>query len=390
MLIAQKLSRKYRCIGCVVAIHMYFLKYQSCRMLSSKVDGDFETAKQRLNTLKQEPGNDVKLQIYALFKQATIGANNTKRPGTFNFVGQAKWNAWNDLGPMSKDEAKEEYVKIVKDLSDAEGEAEEEVGDVSSSTDYQNLIVTKQNNYTKIVLNRPTKKNALTREMYEEIIVALNEAGKDDTAVTVMTGAGDYYCSGNDLGNFMVIKPEEMHQVAKESGDLLRRYVNAYIDFPKPLVAAINGPAIGVSVTALGLFDLVLASENATFSTPFSRLGQSPEGCSSYTFPKIMGHAKACDMMLFNNKLTATEAKECGLVTKIFPKESFETDVMSQVEAIAKLPVKSLIYSKALMRDPELDLLHKVNEAECDRLVERWPSEDCINAIMKFFQEKNK
>nr|XP_002126596.1 enoyl-CoA delta isomerase 2, mitochondrial isoform X2 [Ciona intestinalis] len=359
-------------------------------MLSSKVDGDFETAKQRLNTLKQEPGNDVKLQIYALFKQATIGANNTKRPGTFNFVGQAKWNAWNDLGPMSKDEAKEEYVKIVKDLSDAEGEAEEEVGDVSSSTDYQNLIVTKQNNYTKIVLNRPTKKNALTREMYEEIIVALNEAGKDDTAVTVMTGAGDYYCSGNDLGNFMVIKPEEMHQVAKESGDLLRRYVNAYIDFPKPLVAAINGPAIGVSVTALGLFDLVLASENATFSTPFSRLGQSPEGCSSYTFPKIMGHAKACDMMLFNNKLTATEAKECGLVTKIFPKESFETDVMSQVEAIAKLPVKSLIYSKALMRDPELDLLHKVNEAECDRLVERWPSEDCINAIMKFFQEKNK
>nr|XP_009858013.1 enoyl-CoA delta isomerase 2, mitochondrial isoform X1 [Ciona intestinalis]XP_026689625.1 enoyl-CoA delta isomerase 2, mitochondrial isoform X1 [Ciona intestinalis] len=369
------------------------LKNQSIRavrMLSSKVDGDFETAKQRLNTLKQEPGNDVKLQIYALFKQATIGANNTKRPGTFNFVGQAKWNAWNDLGPMSKDEAKEEYVKIVKDLSDAEGEAEEEVGDVSSSTDYQNLIVTKQNNYTKIVLNRPTKKNALTREMYEEIIVALNEAGKDDTAVTVMTGAGDYYCSGNDLGNFMVIKPEEMHQVAKESGDLLRRYVNAYIDFPKPLVAAINGPAIGVSVTALGLFDLVLASENATFSTPFSRLGQSPEGCSSYTFPKIMGHAKACDMMLFNNKLTATEAKECGLVTKIFPKESFETDVMSQVEAIAKLPVKSLIYSKALMRDPELDLLHKVNEAECDRLVERWPSEDCINAIMKFFQEKNK
>ncbi|XP_078482837.1 enoyl-CoA delta isomerase 2 [Ciona intestinalis] len=369
------------------------LKNQSIRtvrMLSSKVDGDFETAKQRLNTLKQEPGNDVKLQIYALFKQATLGANNTKKPGTFNFVGQAKWNAWNDLGPMSQDEAKAGYVKIVKDLSDAEGEAEEEVEDVPSSTDYQNLIVTKQNNYTKIVLNRPTKKNALTREMYEEIIVALNEAGKDDTAVTVMTGAGDYYCSGNDLGNFMVIKPEEMHEVAKESGDLLRRYVNAYIDFPKPLVAAINGPAIGVSVTALGLFDLVLASEKATFSTPFSRLGQSPEGCSSYTFPKIMGHAKACDMMLFNNKLTATEAKECGLVTKIFPKESFETDVMSQVEEIAKLPVKSLIYSKALMRDPELDLLHKVNEAECDRLVERWPSEDCINAIMKFFQEKNK
>uniref|UniRef100_H2YAS2 ACB domain-containing protein n=1 Tax=Ciona savignyi TaxID=51511 RepID=H2YAS2_CIOSA len=359
------------------------------RMLSSKIDGDFEAAKQRLNTLKNEPGNDVKLQIYALFKQATIGANNTTKPGTFNFVGQAKWNAWNGLGSMSQDEAKEAYVKLIQGMADAEGGDEmETVG--AASSDYKNLIVTKQNNFTKIVLNRPTKKNALTREMYEEIIVALTEAGKDETAVTVITGAGDYYCSGNDLGNFMTIKPDEMHQVAKESGDLLRRYVNAYIDFPKPLIAAVNGPAIGVSVTVLGMFDLVLASESATFSTPFSRLGQSPEGCSSYTFPKIMGYAKACDMMLFNSKLNATEAKDCGLVTKILPKANFEADAMAAVEEIAKLPVKSLVYSKELMRNHEIDILHKTNEAECDRLVERWPSEDCINAVMKFFQEKNK
>jgi len=71
-----------------------------------------------------------------------------------------------------------------------------------------------------------------------------------------------------------------------------RRYVAAYVDFPKPLIAAVNGPAIGVAVTVLGLFDVVYAADNASFSTPFSRLGQSPEGCASYTFPKIMGHAK--------------------------------------------------------------------------------------------------
>ena len=356
---------------------------------SSNVDVDFEQAKETLNTLKNEPSNDIKLQIYALFKQATIGENTGKKPSAFNFVAQAKWNAWHSLGKMSMEEAKKEYAATVNRLAQSEDSSgSEEKVDISTDS-YTCLKVSKNENITKIVLNRPNRKNALTREMYEEIIVALKSAANDDSVLALITGAGDYYCSGNDLANFTEINPAQMHIMARESGDLLRRYVDAYIDFPKPLIAAVNGPAIGVAVTVLGLFDVVYACDNATFSTPFSALGQSPEGCSSYTFPKIMGHSRACEMMLFNKKLTASEAQACGLVTAVLPAENFETQIEQLVTKMAGLPKNSLVYSKSLMREYELDILRKVNQAECDRLVERWTSEDCINAIMKFFQEKS-
>jgi len=352
----------------------------------------FQTAKMTLNKLNNDPGNEIKLKMYSLFKQATEGKNTTKKPGMMNFVAQVKWSAWNDLGDMTKDEAKLAYAQIVDELAAAEGHGtqEEDVSGDGSGTTFKHLLYTEQDNYTKITLNRPAKMNALNTDMYEELIVALDTAGKNSTALTVITGAGDYYCSGNDLDNFASIPPSEMQKAAVDGGELLRRYVSAYIDFPKPLVAAINGPAIGVSVTVLGLFDMVFASTKATFSTPFSRLGQSPEGCSSYTFPKLMGHARACEMMLFNRKLNAEEGLEYGLVTKLIPHENFHSEVETSLKEMAALPVKSLVYSKALMRQDELETLHRVNVAECDRLVERWPSEDCINAIMNFFQRKQK
>jgi len=351
----------------------------------------FQTAKMTLNKLNNDPGNEVKLKMYSLFKQATEGKNTTKKPGMMNFVAQVKWSAWNDLGDMTKDEAKLAYADIVDELAAAEGHGKSEAEDTTAGgAAFKHLLYTEQDNYTKITLNRPTRKNALTTDMYEELIVALDNAGKNSTALTVITGAGDYYCSGNDLENFASIPPSEMQEAAVAGGELLRRYVAAYIDFPKPLVAAINGPAIGVSVTVLGLFDMVFASTKSTFATPFSQLGQSPEGCSSYTFPKLMGHAKACELMLFNRKLSAQEGVDCGLVTRLIPHENFNEEVETALKTMAALPVKSLVYSKALMRQDELETLHRVNKAECDRLVERWPSEDCINAIMNFFQNKQK
>uniref|UniRef100_A0A8C1VWX6 Enoyl-CoA delta isomerase 2 n=1 Tax=Cyprinus carpio TaxID=7962 RepID=A0A8C1VWX6_CYPCA len=252
-----------------------------------------------------------------------------------------------------------------------------------STKGFQTLLMSTEDNITTIQLNRPEKKNAITVEMYNELIEALDLAGKDSSVITVITGSGDYYCSGNDLNNFRKIPEGGVEKMAKDSGELLKRYVKAYIDFPKPLIGVINGPAVGVSVTLLGLFDVVYATERATFHTPFSQLGQSPEGCSSYLFPKIMGAAKASEMLLFNKKLTAVQACEVGLVTEVFPESSFQSEVWTRLRAYAKLP-------RNLIRGVEKEKLHAINDAEVERLMERWLSDECMQAIVSFFQAKSK
>ncbi|XP_068216236.1 enoyl-CoA delta isomerase 2-like [Palaemon carinicauda] len=357
--------------------------------LMSALSPEFEDAKARLGTLKEDPGNEAKLKIYALFKQSTTGAVNTKRPGMMDFVGRAKWDAWNSLGNMSQGDAQKAYIDLINSLVKEQGGPEPEA-QAESGQKYQNLLVTCEDGLRTITLNRPKKMNAITREMYDEWVAALDEAAADPkTVVTAITGAGKYYCSGNDLSNFTNIDMSKIHELAKDSGVLLERFVSAFIEFPKPLVAVVNGPAVGVSVTIMGLFDAIYSTDAATFNTPFSALGQSPEGCSSYIFPKLMGFAKASELLMFNKKLTAHQACELGLVTEVFPDATFQQEVWPKLKAYAKLPPKSLIYSKALIRDVERETLHKVNVAECDRLVERWTSEDCMNAIMNFFNRKN-
>ncbi|XP_058479879.1 enoyl-CoA delta isomerase 2, mitochondrial [Solea solea] len=349
----------------------------------------FEQAKNKLSSLQTDPGNQVKLKIYALFKQATQGPCTTPKPGMLDFVNKAKWDAWNSLGSVSQDDARQQYCDLVGSLVAAEGPSSAPAAAKAAGTTYATLLVTMEDDITTIKLNRPGKKNAITTQMYSEIIAALEQAAKDDSVITVLTGAGDFYCSGNDLNNFQ-LKDKGVEEMARDGAELLRKYVKAYIDFPKPLIAVVNGPAVGISVTLLGLFDLVYATERATFHTPFSQLGQSPEGCSSYIFPKIMGSAKASEVLLFNKKLSAVQACELGLVTEVFPDNSFQTEVWGRLRSYAKLPRNSLALSKQLIRSEEKQRLHAVNDAEVERLMERWTSDECANAIMTFFQARAK
>uniref|UniRef100_A0A1A7WR13 Enoyl-CoA delta isomerase 2 n=1 Tax=Iconisemion striatum TaxID=60296 RepID=A0A1A7WR13_9TELE len=353
---------------------------------------EFEDAKNKLSTLRRDPGNEVKLKIYALFKQATQGPCNTPKPGMLDFINKAKWDAWKSLGSISQDEARQQYRDLIGSMLKAEEGSSTQVTTQPAgvSVAYQTLLVTMEDNITTITMNRPAKKNAITTEMYNEIIAALEQAAKDDSAITVFTGAGDFYCSGNDLTSFTRIPEGGVEAAAKQGAELLRSYVRAYIDFPKPLVAVVNGPAVGISVTVLGLFDLVYATERASFHTPFTQLGQSAEGCSSYTFPRIMGPTKANEMLLFNKKLTADQACQLGLVTEVFPDSCFLSEVWRRLRAHARLPRQSLVLSKQLIRSMEKERLYAVNDAEVERLMERWTSDECISAIMSFFQAKAK
>ncbi|MEE6465145.1 hypothetical protein FKM82_006461 [Ascaphus truei] len=212
--------------------------------------------------------------------------------------------------------------------------------DLSRKRHYDTLLVKYEENITKIILNRPEKKNAISILMFSEIIDALEEAAKDDSVLAVITGSGTFFSSGIDLNSLICTSADEMEMLT--SADKIKCFVKHFIDFPKPLVAIINGPAIGIFVTLLGLFDLVYATEKATFQTPFSLLGQCPEGCSTYTFPLILGR------------------------------------------------VKSLALSKQLIRSVEKEKLYDVCARETDRLIERWQSDECTNAIHAFFQKRAK
>ncbi|XP_068092935.1 enoyl-CoA delta isomerase 2-like [Hyperolius riggenbachi] len=255
---------------------------------------------------------------------------------------------------------------------------------------YENIEVVFQDNITKIIINRPNKKNALSFEAYKEVTQALDEAGKDDSVLTVLTGYGDYFTSGNDLNNVFRKSAGSLEDVVKDTTDVVRIFVHKFIDFPKPLVAMVNGPAIGIGTTILGLFDLVYASDMATFNTPFSKLGQHPEGCSSYIFPRMMGLSKATEVLLFNKTLSAHEACNLGLVTEVFPDRTFQQEVWARLKAYATLPKTCLALSKQLIRSVDKDKLHSVCDKEFKLLSERPHSEDAFNAIQQFFSRKSK
>uniref|UniRef100_A0AC35FE42 Uncharacterized protein n=1 Tax=Panagrolaimus sp. PS1159 TaxID=55785 RepID=A0AC35FE42_9BILA len=129
--------------------------------------------------------------------------------------------------------------------------------------------------------------------MYIKIPKVLKEASaNDEVKFVVFAGTGAYYCSGNDLSNFDKAAKIGKEAMAKEAQEILHKFVGAFIDFDKPLIACVNGPAVGIGVSTLPLFDIVWASDTATFNTPFVSLGQACEGASTYTFPYLMGHSK--------------------------------------------------------------------------------------------------
>ncbi|XP_008829887.1 enoyl-CoA delta isomerase 2, mitochondrial isoform X1 [Nannospalax galili] len=351
---------------------------------------DFENAMNQVKLLKKDPGNEVKLKLYALYKQATEGPCNMPKPGVFDFINKAKWDAWNALGSLPKETARQNYVDLVSSLSpSSEASSQGEPGVHEKVPESEGIVVTSEDGITKITFNRPTKKNAITFQMYNQIIEALKTASTDNSAITVFTGNGDYYSSGNDLTNF-TSAAGGMEEAAKTGAVVLRNFVNSFIDFPKPLIAVVNGPAVGISVTLLGMFDAVYASDKATFHTPFSSLGQTPEACSSYTFPKIMGPAKATEMLIFGKKLTAKEAWAQGLVTEVFPESTFQQEVWTKLKRYAKLPPNAMRISKELIRKSEKEKLYAVNAEECTTLQSKWLTEECINAIMSFVSRKAK
>ncbi|MEO0576343.1 MAG: enoyl-CoA hydratase-related protein [Pseudomonadota bacterium] len=207
-----------------------------------------------------------------------------------------------------------------------------------------NIRISTEARVTTITIDRVDKKNAITQDMYGAMADAIVHYGdSDDARALVITGVGNMFTAGNDLGDFVMGTSE---------ADIppVGRFLNAIRDCPKPLIAAVNGHAIGVGLTMLLHCDLVYCSEGATFSAPFVPLGVVPEAGSSVLLPAVVGMALANDIVLTGRRLSAAEAEHHGLVARVFSDDEFEPAMHKVALAVAGSAPTSMRRAKALMR----------------------------------------
>lgn len=230
--------------------------------------------------------------------------------------------------------------------------------------------------------NRPEKMNAMTREMYAGLANGLNEAAGDFAVrAVVLTSEGDHFTAGNDIADFLANPP------TNEDSDVAR-FLGSLLEFPKPLLAAVKGNAVGVGTTMLLHCDVVVAGPSAKFSMPFASLGLVPEAGSSYLFPLLVGYQRAAKIFMTGESFDADSALNMGLVASIAVdplKEALEI-----ASHISEQPPQAMINTKALLKASKHDAVAAVMRAEFELFSLALQSEEAMEAFMNFMAKKGK
>ncbi|XP_017827255.1 testis-specific chromodomain protein Y 1-like [Callithrix jacchus] len=260
---------------------------------------------------------------------------------------------------------------------------------MKSASTYKDIVVRKKDGFTQILLStRSTHKNPLNREVMNEIQSALDRAAVDDSKFVLLSAVGSVFCCGLDFDNFVKHLKYNRKRASVKLVDTIKNFVNSFIEFQKAIIVSVNGLAIGLGASILPLCDVVWANEKAWFQTPYTRFGQSPGGCSTITFPKIMGRAAANETLINGWKIHAQEACAKGLVSQVFGPKSFTQEVMVRIQEITSCNSFVLENSKALVRYNMKIELKQVNERECEVLKKIWVSAQGMEYMLKYVQNK--
>ena len=213
------------------------------------------------------------------------------------------------------------------------------------------ILVHTESGVTTITFNRVEKKNSITSAMYGALADALQQA-QDDAAVRVVLLQGDVviFSAGNDIGDFLNGPPSTPQSPVS-------RFLHGIAAFPKPLVAAVCGPAVGIGTTMLFHCDLVYAGDNAAFSLPFVNLGLCPEAASSLLVPQMFGYHRAAEALLMGEPFMAEAALEIGLVNRVLPPTEVNGYAQTQARKLAAKPLSSLVETKRLMKKGQAALV---------------------------------
>ncbi|MFC1945842.1 enoyl-CoA hydratase/isomerase family protein [Chloroflexota bacterium] len=229
------------------------------------------------------------------------------------------------------------------------------------------ILLERDGGVLTIVLNRPQKLNALTPNMFEnEIPQIFSDARKDNSVkVLIITGAGNGFCSGIDVGSVGNRRQQEKDMSEVEQVSLRTKEVavliSAITSIEKPVIAAINGTAVGVGISLALHSDMRFASDKARFSFAFVSRGIIPDCGATYALPRLVGSARALEIMITGDMISAQEADRIGLVNRVFPHEQLLPEVKALAERIAAGPGTAIsLTKKALNRSPENTILDQL------------------------------
>ncbi|XP_022066943.1 chromodomain Y-like protein [Acanthochromis polyacanthus] len=263
------------------------------------------------------------------------------------------------------------------------------VRQTESAYRYRDIVVKKQDGFTHILLStKSSENNTLNPEVMKEIQSAMATAASDDSKLVLLGAVGSVFCCGLDFLYFIRRLTDDRKKESIKMAETIRTFVNTFIQFRKPIVAAVNGPALGLGAAILPLCDVVWANEKAWFQTPYTSYGQTPDACASFTFPRIMGLASANELLLSGRKLTAQEACSKGLVSQVLWPGTFTQEVMLRIKELVTVDSLVLKESKALMRNTSRGALEQANERECEALKRVWGSSQGTDSILQYLQRK--
>ncbi|MCP3102568.1 enoyl-CoA hydratase [Myxococcus sp. K15C18031901] len=246
------------------------------------------------------------------------------------------------------------------------------------------LLTKREAGVLTLTFNRPEKKNAFTHAMYEAATQALKQAeGDAEVRVVLLTGAGSVFTAGNDIGDFME------HPPAGEDSAVFR-FLKALVDAPMPVLAAVDGPAVGIGTTMLLHCDYVVASERARFHMPFVQLGLCAEGASSMLLPRMAGYALASELLLFGEPFDAATALRAGIINKVVPDANLQEVAAERARTLASRPAEAVRVTKRLVREPLRAQTHQVLAKEGSEFIQRLGSAEAQEAFMAFMSRGRK
>ncbi|MEY3673782.1 MAG: hypothetical protein RJB47_490 [Pseudomonadota bacterium] len=206
------------------------------------------------------------------------------------------------------------------------------------------ILQNQESGVLTLTLNRVDKKNSLNASMYAELADALQSASTDtDIKVVLVQGHETVFSAGNDIADFL-------QQPASTADAPVFRFLKGIATFPKPLMASVCGPAVGVGTTMLFHCDIVFAGDNAAFSMPFVNLGLCPEAGSSLLAPQLMGYQRAAEALLMGEPFLVEAALEMGLISRVLPPTEVNAYAQLQARKMATKPLSSLMETKRLMK----------------------------------------